>query len=320
MRFIDFLYAQRNYRISADLNLRKIFEDIRQCLEQELDSANEQSNLQAAYKRYSHVADIRAPRLIPQLSLPGITAMTAEKGEKVTDAYVNRPAKRSRLSRQIIEALIVAPLFSSAEQAIFHADPHAGNLFVDEKTGELIILDWALTGQLNRHERRHLSMLLASVMLRDEQLILNALMALCQSNATEKEKVSEVIHSHITALLKEPSQVGLPNFRQVLHFLDDIVLAGLGFSAALLIFRKVLFTLDGVLHDVSDDISLESVVTQYWMRQSTTAVCDLFYPKQGTSDYQIPFHHSDTLSLIFSAQWYGLRTGLQALEQFSKAC
>jgi ubiquinone biosynthesis protein len=50
----------------------------------------------------------------------------------------------------LIEALIAVPLSARGERSIFHADPHAGNLLYDEPTGELVLLDWALTESLTR--------------------------------------------------------------------------------------------------------------------------------------------------------------------------
>ena len=41
----------------------------------------------------------------------------------------------------MIEALIAAPLFSRDDPAIFHADPHAGNLLYDEPNRELVVID-----------------------------------------------------------------------------------------------------------------------------------------------------------------------------------
>ena len=53
----------------------------------------------------------------------------------MTSAAARVPApSRRRIAEQIIEALIAVPLFSSSEVAIFHGDPHAGNLLYETKT------------------------------------------------------------------------------------------------------------------------------------------------------------------------------------------
>ena len=93
---------------------------------------------------------IRVPRLIAPLSTGDITAMSAEAGVKVTEAFPRLPIRRARIAGQLIEALVAVPLFSHAEEAIFHADPHAGNLLYDETNRELVVLDWALAERLRK--------------------------------------------------------------------------------------------------------------------------------------------------------------------------
>ena len=73
-------------------------------------------------------------------------------GHKVTEPGAHGPADRRRLAELIVEALIAGPIWSPAPQATFHADPHAGNLFVTPDR-RLAILDWSLTGSLGEDER-----------------------------------------------------------------------------------------------------------------------------------------------------------------------
>ena len=69
---------------------------------------------------------------------------------KVTALADAPDSERRRAAGQLIEALIAAPLFAPGERSVFHADPHAGNLLYDQRTGELVLLDWALTESLTR--------------------------------------------------------------------------------------------------------------------------------------------------------------------------
>ena len=48
------------------------------------------------------------------------------------------PIRRARI-RSLIEALGCS-VFSREQEAIFHADPHAGNLLYDETNRELVVL------------------------------------------------------------------------------------------------------------------------------------------------------------------------------------
>ncbi len=76
--------------------------------------------------------------------------------------YASNPRRNFRVAQ-----LIIVPLLSSQEHAIFRGDPHAGNLLYNSRTGDLIIVDWALREHLSREQRRHLALLFLMVAFRD---------------------------------------------------------------------------------------------------------------------------------------------------------
>ncbi|MGA3076401.1 MAG: AarF/UbiB family protein [Bryobacteraceae bacterium] len=136
--------------------------EVRRLLEHEVDFAREQATLAEAARVYKGVRGVRVPRLIKSLSTGAITALSEEAGVKVTALAGASGRERRRVAELLIEALIAVPLSARGERSIFHADPHAGNLLYDERTGELVLLDWALTESLTRDDRRHVAMLAAA--------------------------------------------------------------------------------------------------------------------------------------------------------------
>jgi ubiquinone biosynthesis protein len=314
----DFFDAKREDHVLAEVNLRGVFEDIRSLLEQELDSVNEQVNLKNAYTRYKSVSGVRIPGLIEEFSAPGVIAMTFEKGTKVTEAFSKKTSHRKELSCRMVEALIAIPLFAAEEESFFHADPHAGNLFVDEDSRELVIFDWALTERLNREQRRKIILLISAVMLRDEALIYNAITELSKDDFTEDATRIETVRNQISQFINELSVYGLPGINDVLSLLDELLLTGVNFSTPLLIFRKVLLTLDGVLHDVADEVSIDSVLTRYVLENWTNELCGMNLLTQARPNFQLPLSNTDALSLAWSAQSYCFRTGIQTSEQMLK--
>jgi ubiquinone biosynthesis protein len=141
----DFLDVNRHRYTLPQVHVRELLDEVCHLLAVEVDLIQEQANLEAAAQRYAWVTGVRVPRLIRVLSTPTITAMTEEPGVKVTEAFAHVPWKRRQVATRLIEALLAVPLFAPEQVAVFHADPHAGNLFCDERTGEVILLDWALT-------------------------------------------------------------------------------------------------------------------------------------------------------------------------------
>lgn len=109
-----FLDENRREHMLAKVNVCKIFDEIRILLEQEIDFNNEQANLQAAHRRYRDVTGVWIPQLIPEFSTSSITAMSAESGRKVTDAFLNQPTNRLKLASQMIEALVAILVYLHA--------------------------------------------------------------------------------------------------------------------------------------------------------------------------------------------------------------
>ena len=98
-------------------------------------------------------------------------------GHKVTEPGTHGPTDRRRLAELIVEALIAGPIWSPAPQATFHADPHAGNLFVTPDR-RLAILDWSLTGSLGEAERVAMTQLVLGGLSLSEEQVRSALLAL----------------------------------------------------------------------------------------------------------------------------------------------
>src|SRR5579862_4687123 len=101
------------------------FQKVRRLLRQEVNFRREQKTLSEAGALYRSFRKIRVPRVIPLLCTRTVTAMTEERGIKVTNAAARlAPAQRRKLAEQMLEALIAVPLLSSVQDAVFHGDPH----------------------------------------------------------------------------------------------------------------------------------------------------------------------------------------------------
>ena len=240
--------------------------EVRLLLEHELDFAREQATLIEAVRMYRSSFGIRVPRLIEPLCTGKITAMTAEHGVKVTEAFPRAPLRRQRIARQVIEALIAVPLFSREAAAVFHADPHAGNLLYDEANRELVILDWALTDRLSLRARRHVVMLAVMTLLRKPAGVAEAVGALSRRDRRTHRTPQALIERHVNRFFSELPPGRAPGVLDAMMLLDELALQGVRFPSALFMFRKVLFTLDGVLHDVAGpNVRMDRVIAREFL-------------------------------------------------------
>ncbi len=240
--------------------------EIRLLLEREVDFPGEQATLLNSLGRYRSLPGVRVPHLIRALSTPTVTALTREKGVKVTDAVVRPKRLRALVAERLAEALMAVPALTRGKDMVFHADPHAGNLLYDRRRGELVILDWALTGHLTLPQRRCVLMLVLMTMLRDADGMTRAIEGLRLPGPADDEQQASIIRERVNRLLDGLPLLRFPGPMHAMQVLDDVALNGIRFPASLLMFRKAWFTLDGVLQDVSNSsVEMDSVLARYAM-------------------------------------------------------
>jgi ubiquinone biosynthesis protein len=294
--------------------LPETFSDVRRLLQHEVEFSREQGTLTEAHRLYASVLGIRVPRLIQSLCTSKITAMSEEHGKKITDAAAGMAGwQRTRLSESLIEAFLAVPLFSPEKEAMFHADPHAGNLLYDSKGGSIVILDWALTERVSREARRHLAMLFFMTALRDPDGICQQIQAMSRGGAARKRSQTKTIRNCVNGFIATLPITRIPGANDTLNLLEDIALKGVRLPAPLIMLRKVLFTLDGVRHDIGGpDVSILSVLMRHAAPRWLTS-----WKALGA-----PLSMKDWLTVESSAMRYGGRLwwqGTQALLERSRA-
>jgi ubiquinone biosynthesis protein len=292
----------RNYGFPADL-IPDTFRKVRRLLQHEVNFKREQKTLLEAGDLYQNMRGVRIPHLIKPLSTSRITALTEEFGLKVTSATARLPVqRRNRVAELLIEALVAVPLLSSREDAIFHGDPHAGNLLYNNRTDELTIIDWALRERLSREQRRHLALLFLLVSLRDPVGASREVAALSQSPIRAGSPKQRMIRDVVTQFLDELPVKHLPSPVDAMRLLERIALKDVKFPGALIMLSKVLFTLDGILHDIGGSesgmgLTIARDVAKHWISDRKA--------------FRSPLKTADWLALQASALLLGSRLWLR---------
>jgi ubiquinone biosynthesis protein len=302
---------QKNYELEQ-LNLRDIVDNVRELFERETDFVHERVSMQAAARRYAGVPGIRIPQPIDALSTSTITAMTEERSVKITDAFAGDPQRRRELAQRLVECLVARPIFSSEELSPFHADPHAGNIRIDESNGDIVLLDWALTDSLTTEDRRCLILLFVALPLRDEGQVLAALSELSLP-ATEGgvDLLKRQIESFIDAL----PLGSIPGTGSLTNLVGRLLRAGARFSGSFLIFRKMLSTLGDVVEQISPGITVEQVVVEYALARGFKNNCA---PGARKTEFTNPLRASDVARIVLSAQSFLPRIWLQSWRSIAR--
>jgi ubiquinone biosynthesis protein len=282
------------------------FRKVRRLLQHEVNFAREQKTLLEAATLYSDIPGVRVPQLIAPLCANGITALSEEEGVKVTNAAARlTPQQRRNVAERILEALVAVPLLSARAEAVFHGDPHAGNLLYNRRTDELIVIDWALRERLDREQRRHLALLFLTASLRDPVGAAGEVLALSQPRIRTNSKRGQMIHNTVSEFLDQVPVKHLPSAVDTMQLLERVAMKGVKFPGALIMLSKVIFTLDGLLGDVGGDSSgmgftIARHVAQHWLTH------------RGA--FRSPLTARDWVTLQCSALLYPTRMGLKGGE------
>jgi len=146
---------------------------------------------------------------------------------------------------------------------MFHSDPHAGNLLYTHDD-RLAILDWSLVGHLGEAERIAMGQIvLAAITLRAERIV-TLLEQLDERRTVDLSALETVVESW----LRRIRHGQLPGLTWLVGLLDDATqTARLRVGADMMLFRKSLHTLEGVIGELgADGFSIERALVMEFVR------------------------------------------------------
>jgi ubiquinone biosynthesis protein len=246
------------------LDYRESFEQVRDKLRHEVRLDLEQCHLAQARALYAGDSRVQIPALFEHCT-SRVTAMEQVVGRKVTEHGLDSEVERRRLTRLVLQALIARPIFLRASQALFHADPHAGNLFLTNDH-RLAILDWSLVGSLGERERIAMVQITLAALTLDAERINAILAGLAERHQPDRATLESVVYAWLGRIRRGQ----FPGFTWLMGLLDEAVrTARLRVGADLMLFRKTIYTLDGVVADIGardsriDDVLLKEFLGHF---------------------------------------------------------
>jgi len=161
-----------DYYELGSMPLVAVFRGIRKALANEINIAAEQKNFIRARAYYKGNKNVVIPEVYP-ISNDHVTVMEFIKGDKITSAFAGDAGKRAIMARELSTTMTGDVIFAKQPDAIFHGDPHPGNVY--HMTGDpehpykIALLDWGLMGTFPREDRMALVQLIVGLRLKDAQ-------------------------------------------------------------------------------------------------------------------------------------------------------
>jgi predicted unusual protein kinase regulating ubiquinone biosynthesis (AarF/ABC1/UbiB family) len=161
----DFLDAHTE--VGRRHRLRRVLEEFRTSIHEELDYEREAENLVAVGRNLAEFDRIEVPQPIPDYCTRHVLTMQRVRGRKITK--ITGFARLDIDGAALIDELFHAYLKQVLVDGLFHADPHPGNVFITED-GRLALLDLGMVGRTSPEMQEHLlKILIAASEGRSEQ-------------------------------------------------------------------------------------------------------------------------------------------------------
>lgn len=155
------------YRIS------EVVAEFADSLRNEMNYTVEASNADRFRRMFSGDSAVYVPRVYWDLTTTRVLTMELVEGLKINDVAAIRRAglNPSDIARRLADAVFRQVLV----EGFFHADPHPGNLFVDEH-GTIIFMDFGMVGELSGEMRERFISFVTGVVNRDPDEVVEAIL------------------------------------------------------------------------------------------------------------------------------------------------
>jgi predicted unusual protein kinase regulating ubiquinone biosynthesis (AarF/ABC1/UbiB family) len=140
------------------LQVESLADELEVHLREELDFVEEAHNTELIAGLVEEYDGIVVPQVIRPHVTERVLVLEWIDGRKVEDDHGLAPQVASELAREFFSAYV----HQVVVEGVYHADPHAGNVFLT-KDGKLALLDFGLLGRLDDDTRRGLSLLLLAL-------------------------------------------------------------------------------------------------------------------------------------------------------------
>ncbi|XP_010551963.1 PREDICTED: uncharacterized protein LOC104822435 [Tarenaya hassleriana] len=238
-----------------------IYEECATILYQEIDYINEGKNADRFRRDFRNIKWVRVPLVYWEYTASKVLTLEYVPGVKINklDTLDSRGYDRSRIASRAIEAYLIQIL----KTGFFHADPHPGNLAIDEDE-TIIYYDFGMMGEIKTFTRKRLLDLFYAVYEKDAKKVMQNLIELEALQPTgDLSSVRRSIQYFLDNLLSQS-----PDQQQTLAAIGEDLFAiaqdqPFRFPSTFTFVLRAFSTLEGIGYTLDPDFSFVKVAAPY---------------------------------------------------------
>ncbi|MBA2457515.1 MAG: AarF/ABC1/UbiB kinase family protein [Gemmatimonadales bacterium] len=120
----------------------------------ELDFREEARNAATLHRNFAGEPRVAVPEIVTELTRRRVLVLEYMEGTRIDRLHERLATGDLRLDA-LVALVVEVYIKMMLEDGVFHADPHAGNLLVDQR-GRLVLLDFGMVLEVDRETRRRL--------------------------------------------------------------------------------------------------------------------------------------------------------------------
>ena len=168
--------VNRRWEMARYYDVAAIVEEFAHTLRSEMDYQHEGGSLERIAENFAGDASVHIPKVYWEITTARVLTLERIHGVKITNIAgleamrLNRSDVAKRAARILLTMIV--------RDGFFHADPHAGNVFV-EPDGTIGLIDFGMTGEIDRGSQQNLMKLLLGITQQDAGRLSDVLLDLC---------------------------------------------------------------------------------------------------------------------------------------------
>lgn len=249
---------------SRAYSIDNLSEEFSKTIREEMNYERELEMLTEIRGNFTEYDGIYVPNAIESVSGPRVLTMEYRTGTKITDVErldrigVDRTALAERLQRIYLKMII--------DDGVFHADPHPGNLAVDDD-GTIIFYDFGMSGRVDAHIQETIVDFYVAIAEQDIDGILDALI---EMGTLSPEADRRVMGNVMELAIADARGEDIEQYRvqQIIEQVESTMYEfPLRLPRNLALVLRVATVVEGVCVTLDEDFDFIAVATEYLTEQ-----------------------------------------------------
>lgn len=189
------------------------YTQVRKMIEEELDFTKEASSMQQIAANLVDEPQVKIPTIVPEFSTQRVLTSEFCEGVKISNIQQVEDwgINRSDLANRLVHAYCKMVF----EDGLYHADPHPGNIMV-QQDGTIVFIDFGAVASLQPAMRTGILALIDGAVKNDDDKIINSLRSMgFIANGKDAEKAAEKIVEALRQFLQNEIQIDGLNFKDI---------------------------------------------------------------------------------------------------------